>query len=154
MRRLFPLLVALSLTACLNLNVDAPTAANNPSDPTTETFASSLNINIATMQKTASGVFFKDTTVGSGDLLTSQTRVVASYLLLLKTGAPVGQSVNQTIDLTIQPVGFRDGVVGMRVGGERILVVPSALGYGPRTDLPGIPPNSTLIFDVKLNLIP
>ena len=154
MRRFLPLLVALSLTACLNLNVDSPTASNNPSDPATETFASSLHINIATMQKTASGVFYKDPTVGTGDELTSQTRVVASFLALLKTGAPVGQIVNQTVDLTIQPVGFRDGVVGMRVGGERILVVPSALGYGPRTDLPGIPPNSTLVFDVKLNLIP
>jgi FKBP-type peptidyl-prolyl cis-trans isomerase FkpA len=154
MRRLLPVLVALSLTACLNLNVDSPTVSNNPSDPATETFASSLHINIATMQKTASGVFYKDTTVGTGDELNSQRQVVVSYLLLLKTGAPVGQSVNQTLDLTVQPVGFRDGVVGMRVGGERILVVPSALGYGPRTDLPGIPPNSTLIFDVKLNLIP
>ena len=154
MRRFLPLVGALSLTACLNLNVDSPTAADKPSDPATETFASSLHINIATMQKTASGVFYRDTTVGTGEELTAQTRVVASYLVLLKTGAPVGQVVNQTVDLTIQPAGFRDGVVGMRVGGERILVVPSALGYGPRTDLPGIPPNSTLVFDVKLNLIP
>ena len=154
MRRFLPVFVALSLTACLNLNVDSPTASNNPSDPATETFASSLNINIATMQKTASGVYYKDATVGTGDALTSQTKVVASYLVLLKTGAPVGQSLNETMDLTTQPVGFKDGIVGMHVGGERILVVPSALGYGPRTDLPGIPPNSTLVFDVKLNLIP
>ena len=154
MRRFLPLFVALSLTACLNLNVDVPTAPNNPSDPATETFASSLNINIATMQKTASGVYYKDPTVGTGDELTSQTKVVVSYLVLLKTGAPVGQILDETIDLITQPVGFKDGVVGMRVGGERILVVPSALGYGPRTDLQGIPPNSTLIFDVKLNLIP
>jgi len=154
MRRFLPLLVALSLTACLNLNVDSPTASNNPSDPATETFASSLNINIATMQKTASGVYYKDATVGTGDELTSQTKAVFSYLLLLKTGALVGQSLSETVDLTIQPVGFKDGVVGMRVGGERILVVPSALGYGPRTDLPGIPPNSTLVFDLKLELIP
>lgn len=154
MRRFLPLLVALSLTACLNLNVDSPTASNNPSDPATETFASSLNINIATMQKTASGVYYKDATVGAGDELTSQTKVVVSYLVLLKTGAPVGQSLSETMDLTTQLVGFKDGIVGMRVGGERILVVPSALAYGPRTDLPGIPPNSTLIYDVKLNLIP
>lgn len=154
MRRFLPLLVALSLSACLNLNVDSPTASNNPSDPATETFASSLNINIATMQKTASGVYYKDATVGTGDALTSQTKVVVSYLVLLKTGAAVGQSLSETMDLTTQLVGFKEGIVGMRVGGERILVVPSALAYGPRTDLPGIPPNSTLVYDVKLDLIP
>lgn len=154
MRRLLPVIGALSLTACLNLNVDSPTAQNNPSDPATETFASSLNINIATMQKTASGVYYKDATVGTGDELTSQTRVVVSYLLLLKTGAPAAQGVNETQDLANQPAGYRDGIVGMRVGGERILVVPSALGFGPRTDLPTIPPNSTLVYDVKLTLIP
>lgn len=154
MRRFLPLLVALSLSACLNLNVDSPTASNNPSDPATETFASSLNINIATMQKTASGVYYKDATVGTGDALTSQTKVVVSYLVLLKTGAAVGQSLSETMDLSTQLVGFKEGIVGMRVGGERILVVPSALAYGPRTDLPGIPPNSTLIYDVKLDLIP
>ncbi|HET7374367.1 MAG TPA: FKBP-type peptidyl-prolyl cis-trans isomerase, partial [Gemmatimonadaceae bacterium] len=133
MRRFLPFLVALSLTACLNLNVDSPTASNNPSDPATETFASSLNINIATMQKTASGVYYKDATVGTGDALTSQTKVVVSYLVLLKTGAAVGQSLSETMDLSTQLVGFKEGIVGMRVGGERILVVPSALAYGPRT---------------------
>jgi hypothetical protein len=61
-------------------------------------------------------------------------------------GDPVGETERHAGEATAR--------VGMRVGGERILVVPSALGYGPRTDLPGIPPNSTLIFDVKLNLIP
>ncbi len=154
MRRLLQVTAALSLTACLNLNVDSPTAANSPSDPATETFASSLNINIATMQKTASGVYYRDATVGTGDQLASQTKVIVSYLLFLKTGALVTQSLNETEDLTTTITGFKDGIVGMHVGGERIVVIPSALAYGPRTDLPGIPPNSTLVFDVKLNLIP
>ena len=154
MRRFLPLLVALSLTACLNLNVDSPTASNNPSDPATETFASSLHVNIATMQQTASGVFYRDTTVGTGDQLTSQSKAVVSYLLFLKTGTLVAQRLSETEDLTNTIAGFKDGIIGMRVGGERIIVIPSALAYGPRTDLPAIPPNSTLIFDVKLELIP
>lgn len=154
MRRIVALVGALSLSACLNLNVDTPTASNNPSDPATETFASSLNINIATMQKTASGVYYKDVTVGTGDSLTTQTNVVVSYLILLKNGAAVAQQVNLSESLSNEPQGLRDGMVGMRVGGERILVVPSALGFGPRTDVPGVPPNSTLVYDVRLELLP
>ena len=154
MRRILALVGALSLSACLNLNVDTPTASGNPSDPATETFASSLNINIATMQKTASGVYYKDVTVGTGDSLTTQTNVVVSYLILLKNGAAVAQQVNLSESLSNEPQGLRDGMVGMRVGGERILVVPSALGFGPRTDVPGVPPNSTLVYDVRLELLP
>ncbi len=51
--------------------------------------------------------------------------------------------------------GFQIGVNGMKVGGERLLAIPSSLGYGAQavTGSNGqviIPANSTLIFDVKL----
>jgi FKBP-type peptidyl-prolyl cis-trans isomerase FkpA len=42
---------------------------------------------------------------------------------------------------------------GMREGGERLIVVPSALGYGATPGAP-VPPNSTLVFDVILNSLP
>jgi FK506-binding nuclear protein len=45
--------------------------------------------------------------------------------------------------------GWDIGVVGMAIGGERRLTIPAHLAYGSR-GLPGIPANSTLIFDVKL----
>lgn len=46
--------------------------------------------------------------------------------------------------------GWDQGVVGMQVGGRRLLIVPSALGYGPRGAGGVIPPNATLLFDIEL----
>lgn len=45
--------------------------------------------------------------------------------------------------------GWDVGVAGLAVGGERRLTIPAHLAYGSK-GVPGIPGNSTLIFDVKL----
>lgn len=46
--------------------------------------------------------------------------------------------------------GWDQGLVGMRVGGRRELVIPPALAYGPQGQPPAIGPNETLIFVIDL----
>ena len=46
--------------------------------------------------------------------------------------------------------GWDQGVVGMKIGGQRTLIIPAELGYGARGAGGAIPPNAALIFDVEL----
>jgi FKBP-type peptidyl-prolyl cis-trans isomerase FkpA len=53
---------------------------------------------------------------------------------------------NQTI------AGFEQGVLGMKVGGKRTLLIPSSMGYGAAGS-GAIPPNAGLVFDVALTAV-
>lgn len=66
-------------------------------------------------------------------------------------GAQFDSSAGYTFQFTATSViqGWVQGVVGMKVGGQRRLIIPPNLGYGSQM-VQGIPPNSTLVFDVML----
>jgi FKBP-type peptidyl-prolyl cis-trans isomerase FkpA len=153
MKNLLLLLGCLSLAGCLG----STEVADNPSDPTTESFAPGLGVNISQMQAIAVGsgfVYIKDITVGTGPQLTTPTTVVLTYAAFLAKGTQVDQGTNVPFDLSSVIAGFQRGMLGMNVGGERLIVIPSALAYGVAGAPPAIPPNATLVFDVRLDQIP
>jgi len=152
MRQSAIVVAAIALGACFSSS-DAVLAPDAPSDPATETFAANLNIDISTMTKTAMGDYYKDLKTGSGPALPGPQIVVFSYETFLKTGVLVDAQVSVQEDLSLVVRGLQDGMVGMQVGTERVIVVPSALAFG-RYAKPPIPANATLVFDVILNNMP
>ena len=149
MRRLLLLFAGtMALGACL----DVAQPVDDPSDPATEVFDASLGVNIAQMTRSPAGAYYKDIVVGTGAQLGTQVNVFLTYNGFLKNGVLFGQAINEPDDLQRVPAGLHDAMIGMREGGERLIVIPSALGYGASGNA-GIPPNSTLVFDVRLESI-
>ena len=106
--------------------------------------------------KTASGLEYTDTVVGTGDSPQKGKRVSVHYTGRLADGKKFDSSVDRG-----QPFPFRiganqvirgwdEGVKGMRIGGKRKLTIPPDMGYGANGYPPVIPANATLVFDVEL----
>lgn len=96
-----------------------------------------------------------DTVVGTGAAAAPGSRVTVNYVGMLPDGTVFdaserhGQPFTFTLGAGEVIQGWDIGVVGMKVGGQRRLIIPPAYGYGDRAQGP-IPANSTLIFDIEL----
>lgn len=147
--RFLLLLGVVGLSAC---KLDVAQPSDNPSDPTKETFASNLKVDIASMQKTSAGVYYKDILVGTGGEVTAPGPLDFTYAGFLKNGFLFDSGQLTGFNISGSVFGFQNGILGMKEGGERLIVIPSALGYGA-VQVGSIPPNSTLVFDIKLEHI-
>jgi FKBP-type peptidyl-prolyl cis-trans isomerase len=102
-----------------------------------------------------------DLIVGTGAEATNGKSLTVHYTLWLYSASAAdhkGTQVQTSIGGSPFPfvlgarqviAGWDQGVPGMRVGGRRELVIPPSLGYGSAAQ-PGIPANSTLVFDIDL----
>lgn len=124
-------------------------------DPERIQFAASLNVDLSTMNRTSSGLYWKDLRAGEGDSARVGDNVRVHFTEWLPDGTVVLDTRGQEpmeflLGLGFVIRGFDEGVVGMQVGGIRQLVVRPSLAYGRngRAEL-GIPPLATLVFQVE-----
>lgn len=100
---------------------------------------------------TPAGLQITDVKVGDGTEAKAGDSVTVSYVGTLQDGSTFDQNKSFNFTLGVGQViqGWDKGILGMKVGGERKLVIPPGLAYGSQA-VGSIPPNSTLLFDVKL----
>jgi peptidylprolyl isomerase len=146
----------LSVSACLLLL--ALSACGDPSesgDPTKVKFAPSLGVDLAAMYRSESGLYMQDLEVGTGEEVTPGRTAFVHYSGWLPDGYLFDTSLDNDRPFSFVVgqgrviKGWDEGLVGMKVGGKRRLVLPSELGYGEVGSGP-IPPHSVLVFTVEL----
>ena len=138
MKRFIPVLVLLMVAACGGNESTGPTitttsAPYSQTDLVVGTGATAAAGNLVTV---AYAGWLHDSS--KPDAKGSQFDSSSSYSFRLGTGAVIR--------------GWDVGVVGMRVGGQRRLVLPPDLAYGS-SGFQVIPPNATLVFDITLNAV-
>jgi peptidylprolyl isomerase len=144
-------LFALAL-AVLPLSVSG--CGDSPTSIEDTRFASSLGVDLGSMTRTASGMYFSDLTAGTGAVAQSGKTVGVYYKGSLPDGR-VFDSLSSGAPLSFRLgtgaviPGFDEGITGIKVGGKRLMVIPPSLGYGNRA-VGSIPANSILVFEVTL----
>lgn len=156
MKKKLAIVCTLFLGLCASTGlVEAKNKFMTKTEATTKPTTSPLGEGTVT---TPSGLKYKDLKVGNGDSPVRGQAVAVHYTGWL---FPSGEKFDSSVDrkspfqfvVGVGQVikGWDEGVQTMKVGGKRVLLVPSELGYGDRNVGNGkIPPNSTLKFEVEL----
>ncbi|MEJ2185694.1 MAG: FKBP-type peptidyl-prolyl cis-trans isomerase [Gemmatimonadota bacterium] len=122
------------------------------------TFAPELGIDLSQFRETQTGLYIEDVTVGTGQEAMSGDTVFINYTAYFVNGVKLDSTEGRSpfrfvLDSGDVILGVNEGVTGMKVGGERKLVIPPDLGYGfsdVQRDSTWIPGGSTLVYDITL----
>jgi peptidylprolyl isomerase len=136
-------------------------AASSESSPTVTTPTSGILAHKPTVTPPAGApptkLVIKDQIVGTGTEAKAGDSVTVNYVGVLYKGGKEFDSSwkrNEPFKFVLgkgQVIpGWDQGIVGMKVGGRRELIIPAPLAYGAKGSPPTIPPNSALIFVVDL----
>ncbi len=113
-----------------------------------------LDDNNITTQPEASGLYYIETTAGTGDNPVPGNTVSVHYTGKFLDGnvfdsSAGGNPIDFTLGVGQVIAGWDEGIALMKKGGKATLIIPSYLAYGSSGRGP-IPPYSTLVFDVEL----
>ncbi len=151
----WPVLAALLLAPAL---VSSPLAAQELKLRTLSPLASwnlSPRLGIAedSLRSVGRGVWIHDVQAGNGARADSGMVLEVHYVGLLADGRIFDATESRPFAFTLGTGrvidGWEDGLLGMRVGGRRQLVIPPHLGYGIE-GAGAVPPDAVLVFDVTL----
>lgn len=125
-----------------------------PADPALLFYHPDLEVDLSAFERTSSGLYVHDLVEGEGPVARRDSRVWIHYVGWLPDGAVFDASLGGEpfhLRLGAREVirGWNEGIVGMRRGGVRRLVVPPGLAYGSRGS-GDVPPNAVLVFRLEL----
>ncbi len=137
--------------------VPADTATTNTTATSTPTAGTDAGLETGTQ---ADGLQVTTLKAGTGVAAKAGDKVTVNYTGTLQDGSVFDSNVDPKFG-HVQPFSFTlgagevikgwdEGVLGMKVGEKRHLVIPAALGYGAQGAGGVIPPNATLVFDVEV----
>lgn len=143
---------AAALTLVCSFATEGFTKNDDKACPTTK-----ANSKQGKLITTSSGLKYQDITVGKGASPKNGQNVSVHYTGWLTNGTKFDSSVDRGTPFQFVLgqgnviKGWDEGVLTMKIGGKRKLIIPAKLGYGD-AGTPGgpIPPNATLMFDVEL----
>ncbi|MFD3164564.1 FKBP-type peptidyl-prolyl cis-trans isomerase [Herpetosiphon sp. NSE202] len=163
-RILLSMLVAVTLVGC--------GAVERPENPTVVPTSATAGVDISDVsavipalpagleaKQTASGLRYVDIVVGTGPEVIAGSTAEVYYTGYLKSdGSQFDSNVGgqpfpvENVGAAMVITGWNEGLVGMKQGGKRRLIIPSALGYGAQGQGP-IPGNADLVFDVEVTVV-
>jgi peptidylprolyl isomerase len=147
---------ALSLTACGGSTVTSSTESSSDSALPTVSDNAGAKPTISKPEGAApTTLITKDIIEGSGVAAVATSTMTVHYTLLTWSKGEVVESSwdsgsPATFPLANVIAGWQQGIPGMKVGGRRLLVIPSDLGYGAQGAGGAIGPNETLVFVVDV----
>jgi len=104
----------------------------------------------------AADLQIKNNIEGEGAEILNHSKIKVHYIGMLEDGTKFDSSYERgepfSFQIGLRQVieGWEKGIIGMKVGGKRTLIIPPELGYGERGAGELIPPNSTLVFDIEI----
>ncbi len=151
------IIAALAATAALTTACSKPAAEPAATEPAATSGSAAPAPATEAAGEAVTELKIEDTTEGKGDEAKPGDLVTVHYTGWLMDGTKFDSSLDRgqpfqfNLGAGMVIPGWDEGVKGMKVGGKRVLIIPSDMAYGPQGTPDGtIPPNAPLKFEVEL----